>query len=227
MPRTYKRKTGKRKKRYKRGLQLTRQIGQGPMSKTQMTKLRFCEQIALDPGVGLVASSTYNAGSCYDPRVNVGGAQPRGFDQWMAFYSHFVVLGSKITCTFQTTGLQPSDGNGIVGIYLKAGSVSEISTISQLVEEQNTVHKPVGPVGGYNSTAICTKTYSAKRFLGRQSVLSDPALKGSSTADPTESAFYEICVGPSSTGDNLGSVRVLVEIEYVVAFIEPKTLPSS
>lgn len=228
MPRKYKRKSKRKyKPRYNRGLQLTRQMGNGPTSKSQITKLTFSEQIALDPGTGLVASASYNAGSCFDPRVNIGGGQPRGFDQWMAFYSHFVVLGSKIKCTFQTTGLQPSDGNGIVGIYLKAGSVSEILTIPDLIENPNTVHKPVGPVGGYNSTAIVTKTYSAKRFLGRESVLSDPALKGSTTADPTESAFYEVCAGPSNTGDNLGSVRVLVEIEYIVAFIEPKNLSSS
>jgi hypothetical protein len=181
----------------------------------------------MDPGTGLVATATYNAGGCYDPRTAALGGQPRGFDQWMAFYEHFVVLGSKMTCTFQTTGLQPSDGNGIVGIYLKANSIAEIGTIPELVEQQNSVHKPIGPVGGYNSTAIVSKTYSAKRFLGRQSILSDPQLKGTVSANPAESAYYEIVVGPSNNGDNLGSVRVLLEIEYIVALIEPKPLPSS
>lgn len=226
MPKRYKRRTRKKRSR-KRGLQLTRQIGAGPASKTQMTKLRFSEQISMDPGTGLVATATYNAGSCYDPRTAAGGLQPRGFDQWMAFYEHFVVLGSKITCTFQTTGLQPSDGNGIVGIYLKANSVTEILTIPALIEQQNSVHKAIGPVGGYNSTAIVTKTYSAKRFLGRESLLSDSQLKGTLNGNPAESAYYEVVVGPSNNGDNLGAVRVLIDIEYIVALIEPKPLPSS
>lgn len=223
----YKKRKYSKRRRKKRGFQLTRQIGSAPVSKTQVTKLVFCEQIALDPGVGLVSTATYNAGGCFDPRVAIGGLQPRGFDQWMAFYEHFVVLGSKITLMFQTTGLQPSDGNGIVGVYLKANSIQEISTIPELIEQQNSVYKPISPIGGSNSTVIMQKNYSAKKFLGRASVLSDPTLKGTITADPTESAYYEIVVGASNNGDNLGSVRCLVKIEYIVALIEPKPLPSS
>lgn len=216
-----------RRRRRSRGLQLTRQIGSAPVAKTQVTKLVFAEQIALDPGVGLVATASYNAGGCFDPRVNLGGAQPRGFDQWMAFYEHFVVLGSKMTVMFQTTGLQPSDGNGVVGIYLKANSSNQITTIPELIEQQNTVYKPIAPVGSYNSTVTLHKNYSAKRFLGRTSVMSDPALKGSISADPTESAYYEICAGASAGSDNLGSVRCQVKIEYIVALIEPKPLSGS
>ena len=180
----YKKRT---KKNYiQRKMQITKQIS-GPASKTQMTKLVFSEQISLDPGVGLTANSTYNAGGCYDPRTALGGNQPRGFDQWMAFYEHYVVLGSKISVTFQTTGLQPSDGNGIVGILLKANSANEVNNIPQLVELANTRYKAIGPVGGYNSTCTVSSRYSAKRFLGRASPLSDPELKGDLNSNPPRS----------------------------------------
>ena len=226
----YKRKYKKRgrpKRRKSRKMQITRQLGAGPASKTQLTKLVFSEQISIDPGTGLVGTATYNAGGCFDPRTAIGGGQPRGFDQWMSFYEHYIVLGSRITCTYQTTGLQPSDGNGIVGIYLKANNAAQITTIPELIEQQNTVHKPIGPVGGYNSTVMLSKNYSAKRFLGRASVMSDPDLKGDVSKNPDESAYYEIVCGPSNNGDNLGAVRVLIRIEYIVALIEPKPLPSS
>lgn len=225
MPRRYKKKTKKRSYR-RSGLQMTRQL-RGPASKSQMATLTYSEQISLDPGVGLVATATYNAGGMWDPRIAIGGNQPRGFDEWMSFYEHFVVVGSKIKVTFQTTGLQPSDGNGIVGILLKANPTAVVNNIPQLIELGSSNHKPVGPVGGYNSTAMVTKTYSAKKFLGRTNVLSDPQLKGSVAADPTESAYYEIVVGPSNNGDNLGAVRALIEIEYIAVFIEPKPLPQS
>lgn len=222
----YNKRYGRKRYKKRRGMQITRQLGSAPASKTQIAKLVFCEQIAIDPSTGGSASATYNAGGCFDPRVNLGGLQPRGFDQWMAFYEHFVVLGSKITCMYQTTGLQPSDGNGIVGIYLKANSSQEIQSIPELIEQQNSTYAPIGPVGGRNAVTL-SKKYSAKRFLGRSNVLSDPTLKGTINGDPSESAYYEIVVGPSSNGDNLGSVRILVKIEYIVAFIEPKPLPVS
>lgn len=218
----------RRRRRYRpRGkMQITKQIGSAPVSKSQIVKLKYCEQISLDPGVGLVGKYVFNAGGCFDPNVTGTGHQPMGFDQWMNFYEHFVVLGSKISAVYQTTGLQPQDGNGIVGIILKSNNTTSATTINEYVETQGCRFRGITPVGGNNSTTVSNR-YSAKKFLGRSNILSDPTLKGNVSADPTESAYYEVFAGPSNTGYNLGVVNVLVRIEYIVAFIEPKPLPSS
>lgn len=44
--------------------------------------------------VGVVES--WNLNSMYDPYVGVGGTQPRGFDQWMAFYKRYKVFKTEV-----------------------------------------------------------------------------------------------------------------------------------
>lgn len=222
------RRSRKRKTRRRNQLQITRQIGNAPMSKTQIVKLKYADRKGLDAASGAVIFSTFNAGSAYDPDVDAVGHQPTGFDQWMEFYEHFVVLGSKIKVTYSPTGLQPSDGIAVCGIMLNANNTDpSTGGFNQVLEYRNTVSKIMGSVNGYNRGVTCEHKYSAKQFLGRQSVLSDPDLKGTVGANPTESAYYQIFVAPVNSGYNLGVVNILVEIEYIVAFIEPKLLPSS
>lgn len=226
MPKTRTKKRRRRRRTTK--MQIVRQIGNAPVSKTQITKLKYVTRKGLDPGIGGLIYSTFNAGSCYDPDTDAIGHQPTGFDQWMAFYEHFVVLGSKIKVTFSPTGLQPQDGIAVCGIMLNANPTDPSpSAFDQVLEYRNTKHKTMGAVPGYSKGVSVSHRYSAKRFLGRQSVLSDPDLKGDINANPTESAYYQVFVSPVNSGYNLGVVNALVEIEYIVAFIEPRLLPSS
>ena len=61
------------------------------------------------------------ANDLYAPSTGTGAHQPMGFDQIMALYERFCVVGSKISVAFQTNQSQTA----IVGIALRNSTTSE------------------------------------------------------------------------------------------------------
>ena len=69
--RTYKRNN---KKNYKKNYN-SRSIGSWyPFGLTQIGKLRYCENISVDPGAGVAGTYTYSANGLYDPNISGTGA---------------------------------------------------------------------------------------------------------------------------------------------------------
>lgn len=208
--RKYTRKRKRRFRRRKRSLVLSR----SPVPTRMFTKLKYVAGFTIDP-VG-PASSVFqvSANGCYNPTT--GGHQPRGFDQLMTMYSHYVVLGSRCKVSIAP---QANLGPVAVGLSLMAGT-STYASINDYQEYGNTVWKTQGSSTG-NPTTILTKNFSAKRFLGRTSVLSDSTLKGDATSNPDEGAHFHIWAGAVDGLINPAPLVGTLEIEYLVALIEP------
>ena len=97
------------------------------------TTLVYSDSIILTPSGGTPSPSKgYRLTSLYDPDVSLGGGQPYWFDQLMAVYARFQVLGAKMTCVFAYTNVIAADvGPTVVGI--ETGEISGLSSTNAAV----------------------------------------------------------------------------------------------
>lgn len=213
--RKYRKKRRYRRRRYRKKNSLV--LKKSPVPKIMFTKLRYCENVTLNPAAGGIDIKVYSANGCYDPYYTGTGHQPRGFDQLMTLYDHFVVLGSK--CTVEAA---PGSGTPLVmGVNLRDTTVSS-GNPNDYQEGGYCTSKLLG-TGTSAGTKRLVKTFSAKKFLGRSNVLSDSELKGSAIANPTEGAYYHIWASPADSTSDPTATALTVRIDYLVALIEPKT----
>lgn len=186
--------------------------GRAIVPSTIRRKLLFTDTQAYNPAAGVVSYGVYLANGLYDPRVGVGGGQPRGFDQYMGLYNHFKVVASKIiveTFTQSTTSVmllcQSSDG-----------AASSATAVSDWIERPQTSWKSCI---NYRPIAQIANDFVLSRDLPTQK--NDADLQGHATADPTELWYYNVAVGPDDEASDLGSHYVRVVIEYDVIFSGP------
>lgn len=207
----YSRRTGGRK-----SLSLYR----SPVPQKMVTKLRYADTFDLNPSAvsQAVASHIFSANGLYDPNITGVGHQCRGFDQLMTLYDHYVVLGAKATFTFDNSG---NEDSMYCGIALRDSSTS-IGTLNSC-RESGSVRQTITPGTGSRPTVISYKLNPSK-FLGRSRAMSDPELKGSDSANPTEQCYFHAFCAKTDQVSGLDPIAVHcgVVIDYIVALIEPK-----
>lgn len=197
--------------------------------KHKICKLRYVQEITLTtPAVtGLSKSLPFVANGCYDPYYPIGGHQPKGFDQWMALYSNYNVLGSKCSMRMLGSG-QDSFAWGVA----RTATPSELDgkTLEYILECR--MNKGFAIAGGYqrnnNLPTSTTKsiTYSQKKQHGPNSTNS-ANLIGTSGANPAEITIFECWMAPSNSNPSSLSANFVVTIDYIIMFTEQKVLAQS
>ncbi len=187
-----------------------------PLPKKIFTKLKYQDIFTINPGIGTPGVQVFSCNGLFDPNITGTGHQPRGFDQLMAMYDHYVVLGSKITVWFSAT-LEST----LCGVAARDSATVEVD-VNEYIEDTVNAYTCMGETGsGAEPKKIVLKN-SIRKFLGRSNVMSDSQLKGSSAANPTEQAFYHVYSEALDPALDLGALHCSAEIEYLVALIEPK-----
>lgn len=191
-----------------------------PIARRFPTKLRYQETISLNPDITGVASHVYSLNGIYDPNISGVGHQPRGFDQIMPMFDHYVVVGCRVTLEFApvSSAVYPQ----IVG-----GNVNDDTSLLLLndyLESTKVKSRQLSNTSGYPTRIVMN--VNPNRFLGRSHPLSDSQLKGSSASNPAEQAYLHIFTGPYQ-GVDAGAVYCNVRLDYSVIFIEPKDLAQS
>lgn len=212
MPRRYKKKRVYRKKRrYKKKASFGRKLLGNSLAVTMI----YNDQYSLDAGANpAVAVQIMRANSCFDPDETGAGHQPRGFDQLMTMYDHFVIVGSKITIKIPS-----GSTTHMVGIALKDSAALE-TTLINYQEGRNVVSKMMSPDAG--GSTILSYGFSARKFLGRSHPLSDPDLKGSTIGNPLEEAFFHVFTGHPTALANPPVMVFDLTIQYRVVLLEPR-----
>lgn len=200
----------------------------GGFPKSKLVKLRYCEQITINPSAGVNGVHVFSANGMYDPSVTSVGHQPSNFDRWMANYDHYTVIGSKITVSYMpsiTTTVIP----GIFGVLL-SDQGNEVVSLSQenLLEQPRCVfnRKVVGVPTDLQNQSYVTKRFSAKRFFGVNPVGGGKTFQGSASANPTEGAYYEVFVAPINSNDP-GAMYFTCVIDYIALLTEPNITDAS
>ncbi len=194
-------------------------IAAQPVPNRKLVKLRYVDWITLNPTVtaDTIVYKEFRANSAFDPDYTGAGHQPLGFDQWMTFYDHFNVVGSKITCTWT-----PSDVNTHVGVYLDDDTTA-VTSLRNVLEQKGATYRSNLSTG--DKAITTTKTFSAKKFLGPSMALMD-SNTGSASANPSEDAIFKVFAGTFETADP-GAMVVQIQIDYIMLLTERKTLAES
>ena len=163
---------------------------------SKVVRLRYRNFILLpaDPAEAPVTSIAYHtffANGMYKPNFDTAAdtRQPRGFDQWMAAYDHYTVIGSKMTVQWlpnATSDVSP----GIFGIVLDDNTSLGYTSVQDCLESsQSTKPTFFGPLTTLTAgrNPIISKSFSAKRFFHKTSIVGDGTYRGSEAGNPTGS----------------------------------------
>lgn len=236
MPRrSFKKRTFSKRRRYsKKGsrsryiaAKRRRRFGQtkllrGPINRTAIAKLRYCESVNLSPGAGFVATNVFRCNDVRDPNYTNIGHQPMGFDELMVNYNHFTVIGSKITVTF--TG---QTNTYVCGIAVDASSANTSTSGEELKERQRTIYRIMPTNVGGAGKCVLTKRFSAKKFFHVKAIVGESQYKGTASTSPTEQAYFYVWAGADDGTTATQTIQASVHIEYMVVFSEPKTVGQS
>lgn len=219
----YRKRKPKRRRRRKSNLSI-QPFNKSPMPMKFPTKLRYVESFTIDPAAaGLAAVHVFNAAGLYDPNTTATGHQPRGFDQLMAMYDHYVCVGSKMKLQISNDSTESS--NQICGVALRDSSTT--SSDPNDYQEGGTVRSTLlSSAGGSHDTVSLALGYSPKKFLGISKPLSASELKGTVASNPAESAYYHVFAA-GLVGTNPTTVTCTVTIDYLTVFVEPKVVAQS
>lgn len=190
----------------------------GPLPNSLQAKMRYSTNFSLNVGVAGVADTrVFSANGLYDPDITGVGNQPRGFDQLMTMYDHYIVTASKITVW---SSIQTAESNDQFTHILPRDSNSAFTTPDDIFEYRYHVTKLLGRGGDADHSPL--KCYmKIGQFLGGRDPLTDPDLKGTSAANPVEQAFWHVAASSIALADTNGqTLRVI--IDYDVLFVEPK-----
>lgn len=196
--------------------------------KSTAVKLRYVDSIQMDAGVGTVASHAFVANSCFDPDKVLGGHQPLGFDQWSAFYNHYVVVGSRIKATFTSQSSSPvTDGFYLHGISLQDDTTFTANPLHLMEQPLTRVVKQSVHTNAQRVKSV-TRNFSAKKFFNIANVTDNISRIGAKVTDnPVEEAYFLVYTGNADKLADSQAVTVLIEIEFIVIFSEPKELVQS
>lgn len=181
-------------------------------------KLRFADVLTLDPSAsGGAAEFVYQANGIFDPQLDGGVHQPRGFDQYIALWAQYAVTEAKITCHFAmpTGTTQPN----VCGIAV-ADQAGTTTNLIALAEHYDVVTNVLDKSDTGQSLKLM-KSVNVTEFLGRDSnITDDDDLLGNSTNNPAEGVFFHVFAAPMDPTADSGPILCYVYIDFVVEFIQ-------
>lgn len=175
------------------------------------TIMRYYESVTLNPAAGVTAVQVFAANDCFKPDVTSAGHQANGFDQYMALYTEFVVVGSTVKVTYANSDIS---NDAICGV-----SITDLATTSTsagvYIENGNTQYTSIGTF----KFGCDVKSISLKCDMygyTRQNVLGDDTFYGTAAAGPAEKVYFQVWVAPYDGTTDIGAIICNVEIAYDV-----------
>lgn len=177
----------------------------------------------------------YGLNDCYNPTGSTGN-QPRGFDQMMALYDHFVVIGAKAEIWAENIG--PSSAMLIATVrdsnsfgadakdYMESRQIKAVALHGASRNAGNTASNVLhsgGPSHGYLSLSL-----NPNKWLGIGSPLSASQARGSVAASPSELVYLHLAsIQMDNVNTTAHDINYQVRIIYDVMLIEPKQVAAS
>jgi hypothetical protein len=210
-------------------------FGDQPIRK--YAKLKFCHhQYLAGPGVGSIIVREYLANGMYQPLYGTVTHQPYGFDQLMNQYNHYTVL--KSTCKVELMSAEHYldlimvgsvyNEQGVVTAAHAAGTGVNFDAIREIPNTSKDVTVVIGEYG--EDKRSFTMHCDILKQFGKtsQTIMGDSLLQGSATTNPTEDAYYSICIyQPHNESKSAVSFNIKTEIVYYAVFTEPKWFTQS
>lgn len=186
----------------------------------QQVTLRYGAQIPLLGAVaGAAKSHVFSCNGLYDPDITGIGHQPRGFDQLMKLYDHYVVKKATIEVWVKNGG-----NAAMIGVQVKDDATTS-ADFKDMIEDEYSIIKgsnaAAGDVGG--DVAYVRFSVDVAKFLGGADI---GTLKGSASANPGEMCDFHVVAFPIDPVDTV-NLDCVVKITYQADLMEPKQPVSS
>lgn len=189
----------------------------GPLSLTQKTTLRYDDMYTITSGGVIGSSLVFSLNGLHDPDFTGAGHQPRGYDQILTMYDHYVVIGAKVDIQFSN----PDPNRGMTCWAIIADNSTAVTSYVDALEWSTGRNVQLGARDGDGAQKKISFNINPNKFLGRSHPLSDPQLKGSSGTNPAEEAFLKMGhIAADLATPN--TVNITLGITYTVIFLEPK-----
>lgn len=155
----------------------------------------------------------------FDPEYAAASSiQPYGFDQIMAHYGHYQVIGAKMVAQF----VHNSGNNMVVGCITNPGlSTTYWDTTDEFVNDPRTRYKIIG---NEYPRATCVVKYSKKAIYGDGS---EAALKGTVSTNPGENYYGSVWSNNMAPGATQAAYDLLVTIHFFAEFTEQLDIAKS
>jgi len=223
-PRRYKRKTrvSRSKKLYSKPL--------AGLPYKGTFRFRYAQEFTLNPAAAGIAVQVFRANSLFDPDFTGVGHQPNGFDQMMAYYSHFTVISSKLTFKFVSASAN-NVTPGYIGVWLTNDGLQAASqaNVEDLLESRFSTKK-IASAGSernyFGQPTYINKTFNSTSFFGTSGIVNKEPYRGNAAANPAEQAFFE-CWAASINGIDTAAMTYLAVIDYVAVLTEPREISQS
>lgn len=195
-----------------------------PFPRSRICKLRYVDQIDMNPAVGTPANYVFSANGLYDPNISGVGRQPYGFDQLMNLYNHYTVLGAKITVTIANS----QDASGMVLSCKLDDNGSIIDGGDRILYLEKPFVRRTIISNSYVKPAKINHFFSARKFFSAKGIRNyNNELSGDAASNPPDQAYFIVMLSPFTGAQDIGTIPAIVEIEYIAKFFEPKELVSS
>lgn len=189
---------------------------------TQYVTLRYATRFLMDPGAaGTAATYNFAANGMYDPDITGVGHQPRGFDQVMALYDHYIV---EEAC--MEVWASPSDLNN--AIFLTLGVRDQVNTsvdFKDHIENRVSTCRSVSGTQGGRTPGYLKLSVKPSEFLGLGKT--DAELRGNIASNAGDLVAFNLAAFPLSGGVDSNAVQCIVKITYKARLMEPKEPVSS
>ncbi len=189
----------------------------------QLVRMRYCDQIQLDPAIGAVANHVFRANSIFDTDLTGTGYQPYSHDTYQTIYDHYRVVGSRIRVVFMSRGANTSQFAGVCGVRLD-DDATLVTNPSQIMETQKSGWKTFGDIASPSVTLW--SNYSAKKFHGAQRANSDDT-QAQFGANPVELAHFHVWATGQRSTDDAATLDCQVQIDFIVLVSEVRNFAQS
>lgn len=187
-----------------------------------IVNLPFSYRDVINPAASGVGTITCIANDVYNPVAT--GEQAHGFDQWMSFYNHFVVLKSSIKFTAVSDSAATSTGAGYVTVALRddATLITDADDVINAPKSRTKLMTATGAGG----TATIKYGYKMNDFF-KSDVTQDDSFEGTTAASPSEKAYYHCSLSALGAGADIASTYIKIDCVYTLLLRERKDLSPS
>lgn len=184
---------------------------------------RYCElRRQINAGAGTAATHVFKLNGMFDPDyTGTLDHKPIGFDQVMAMYDHYTVIGARARVFFQNG---ENSIEQMVCLSIK-DTLTTSPDLQNVIENGNCRWKTLGIKSSNSDTCELSIGFSAKKFFSRNPLTSSN-LQGSLAGDPSEGAYLHVS-SQALSGNDPGNMHFSIVIEYTAILTEPKLLVSS
>lgn len=197
------------------------------MPKVRRAILRYVDQDAVfnSSPTGLIQTYRFSTNGIYDPNITGTGHQPMGFDQWATYYNHYTVIGAKIRV--RAIGkVEAGSTPTVLALYQADDTSQPYTSITGYLEAKKGPWITIDP--NQDTTLHLSQKFSAKKFFNVADMKDNYDRLGAAiNTNPSEQGYFTLVHSSCYPGQTSMPVNLLVTIDYIVEFSEPKDMEAS